>query len=336
MAANRAFSKFQYGKESTRGTAVAATKMLLAQIKGIPVDRKPKFIEDALGVRARSARSAIYQYLVEDTLTIPDLYTQCLPLFFSCGLKGNVSASEQTPSQTDYKWTFLPNMTSDNSPDTITLEMGDDTQAFEIEYAMFRRLKFAGDIPQDAGAAPITLEADYFGRQVTPTTFTAALSIPTATTLSAKAARLTKDATWANRGNTEVANILRGFELELLTGTHNKHMGSSNKYFNSHGESYIEVMLTLTLEGISAADTLFDDFQAGNAYAFGLEIDGPQIGSGTNHNLSLYVWGQPEMVRPLDAESQGNNLHQVLIHGLYGTTGAQIFEALVTTTVNAI
>jgi len=124
--------------------------------------------------------------------------------------------------------------------------------------------------------------------------------------------------------------------LELLTGTHNKHMGSSNKYFNSHGESYIEVMLTLTLEGISAADTLFDDFQAGNAYAFGLEIDGPQIGSGTNHNLSLYVWGQPEMVRPLDAESQGNNLHQVLIHGLYGTTGAQIFEALVTTTVNAI
>lgn len=336
MAANRAFSKFQYGKESTRGTAVAAAKMLLAQIKGVPVDRKPKFIEDALGVRARSARSAIYQYLVEDTLTVPDLYTQCLPLFFSCGLKGSVTASEVTASQQDYKWTFLPSMTADNSPDTVTLEMGDDTQAFEIEYTMFRRLKFSGEIPQDAGAAPIVLEADYFGRQVTPTTFTGALSIPTATTLSAKAARLYKDSAWANRGTTELTNILRGFEFELLTGTHPKHMGSSAKYFNSHGESYIDAMLTLTLEGISAADTLFDDFQAGTAYAFGLEIDGPQIGTGTNHNLSLYVYGKPELVRPLDAESQGNNLHQVLIHGMYDTTGAQIVEALVTTNSNSI
>src|SRR3972149_5214667 len=62
--ATRALSKFQYGKEviSTHGTAVAATKILAgAQIKSVAPDRKPAFIPDALGVKARSTRSEIYE-----------------------------------------------------------------------------------------------------------------------------------------------------------------------------------------------------------------------------------------------------------------------------------
>lgn len=38
---NRFFSKVQYGKESTRGTAVAATKILLGQVPAVGNDRKP-------------------------------------------------------------------------------------------------------------------------------------------------------------------------------------------------------------------------------------------------------------------------------------------------------
>ena len=39
---------------------------------------------------------------------------------------------------------------------------------------------------------------------------------------------------------------------------------------------------------------------------------------------------------PLNAESNGNNLTAVVIHGLYGTTGAQILGVDVTTNSNAI
>lgn len=337
MAATRAFSKFQYGKESTRGTAVAATKILAgAQVKGVPTDRQYQFIEDALGVRAASARSNAYELLVEDTLTLPACYYQALPLIFSCGLKGNITASEATPGQGDYLWTFTPSMTAANAPDTVTLEMGDDTQAYEIEYVMFRNIKVSGEIAQDGGDSPVQVEVEYFGRQVTATTFTGALTLPTMTTMNAKLARLYKDALWASKGTTELASTLRGFEFEIMTGIHPKFFGDANRYFSTHGEAILGAMLTLTLEGNSTADSIWDDYQAGTASAYALKINGPVIGTGTAHNLSLFVFGQPESVIPLNEESSGNNLHAVVIHGMYGTTGAQILDVLCTTNSNTI
>jgi hypothetical protein len=333
----RALSKFQFGVEGTNGTAVAADTILAgAQVKGVPIDRRPHFPEDALGVRARSARSEIHTLLVEDTLTFPSAYFQLLPLLFSLGLKGGITASEQTASQSDYLWAFAPSMTASNALNSITLEMGDDVQAYEIEYVMVNRIKVSGSIAQDGTGSPVQIECDYFGRQVTPTTFTGALSLPTMTGMNAKLARLYKDALWANKGTTEVTSILRDFEFEIMTGVHPKVMGSANKYFTTHGEGIIDVMLTLTLEGIAAADTIFDEFQAGTAKAYSLQIPGPQIGSGDPHLLQMDVFGVPEMVEPLASESNGNNLHQVLIHGLYDTTGAQIVDVNVTTNVAAI
>src|SRR3990172_2711138 len=106
MAAERALSKIQYGKEtiSTHGTAVAATKMIAMGAIPIKPDRKPVYPPVNLGVRARTAYEVIYNYLVSNTLSIPYGYFQILPMIFSCGLKGNVTASEVTPSQADYLW----------------------------------------------------------------------------------------------------------------------------------------------------------------------------------------------------------------------------------------
>jgi len=337
--ATRALSKFQYGKEviSTHGTPVAATKILAgAQIKSVAPDRTPAFIPDALGVKARSTRAEIYELLAADTLTLPAAYFQALPMLFSCGLKGGVTATETTPAQSDYAWDFTPSLTASNTPDSITLEMGDDVQAFEVEFVMFRRLKISGQLAQDGGESPVSIEAEYFGRQVTPTTFTGALSLPTMTTMNAKLSRLYKDATWAGKGTTELTDVLRAFEFELITGMHPKFMGSAAKTFNTFGEGFIDAMLTLTLEGSSVADTIFDEFQAGTAKAYSLKINGPQIGSGVNHKLQLDLWGRPEMVEPLSEESEGNNLHQVLIHGEYDTTGAAIVDVDVITNSNSI
>ncbi len=333
---NRAFSKFQYGKETTRGTAVAATRILAgAQIKGVPLDRKPQYIQDALGVRALSTRSVVYEKLVEDTLTIPAAYYQLLPWLFGCGLKGGVTASETTPAQGDYAWDFTPSLTGANAPDASTLEMGDDQQAFETEFLMFKRYKISGEAAQDGGESPVQIEVDYFSRQMTPATFTGGLSLPTMETMNAKTGRLYKDTAWAGIGGTEQTNTYRAFEYELITGVHPKFLGSANTYFDTYGESFIDAMLTLTLEGNSFADAIYDDYQARTARAWRMRLQGAQIGTGVNHKLDLDIWGAPESVIPLNSESQGNNLHQVLVHGMYDPTGAKIVDVDVITSVNA-
>jgi hypothetical protein len=334
----RAFSKQYYGKETktTHGTAVPATRQIVgAKVSPISADRKPRFPEEDLGVRAKAMRSVIDEYLAEESLSISDGYFQILPMLFSIGLKGDITPSEQTPAQGDYLWTHTPSLTGSNTLDSITLEKGDDVQAFEAEYVMAKRIRISGQISQSGEASPVAITADLFGRQWTPTTFTAAISIPTVTPMNSKLARFYLDSSWAGVGGTE-KTILRGYDIDILGGAHPVFYGSDKRTYDTHGESYIEVMGTFTFEGNSDADAIFDAFQAQSLAVARLKIIGPQIGTGAAHSLTLDMGGVWEEVVPLSSEAGGNNLHSALLHGLYDITGAKVLQAAISTNLQAM
>jgi hypothetical protein len=333
----RAFSKYLWGKEDPSGTAVAADTFLLgAEIGAIPVDRVPTFPEDNMGVRARSSRAIFYQYLVQNSLRIPHGYFQILPMIFSCGLKGTVTPVEQTGSQLDYLWTFAPSLTATNSLNSITLEMGDDTQAYEVEYVQFERIRMSGVVAQGAEASPVEIEVDYYGRQVTPTTFST-VAVPSVTPINAKFSRIYIDSAFASAGGTEITSLLRSWELEILTGAHYKFFGSGLQTFDTHDQAWIDVMLTMVWEGGSKADTQYDLFRLGTEQVITIKLDsGVQIGTGDNHNFQLDIWGAYEHITPLNEEDRGNNLHAALFHGLYDGTAADMIDFNVTTNVASI
>ena len=164
---NRFFSKVQYGKETTRGTAVAATKLMLGKVPAVGSDRKPVFPSEDVGINTPAVRSVIHQYLYQNTLSTEHGYFQQMPVLFGCGLKGGVTPTETTPSQLDYLWTQTPSLVSgvDNAQNSMTIELGDDTQAFEVEYAMIERIRISGNVAQGQDASPVSVEADFFGRQ---------------------------------------------------------------------------------------------------------------------------------------------------------------------------
>jgi hypothetical protein len=330
------FKKLQYGKESTRGTAVAATKMLGGAIPGIPLDRKPTYPKNFFGVRSDEFHGVIHQYLVQSTLSIANLYSEALPAILGCALKGGVTASEATPAQGDYLWDFTPSETAANSPDSLTMEAGDDNQAYECEYTMFERLRVSGQVSQGMEAAPVSLEADFFARQWTATTFTGSLSIPTmAGDLNAKLARLYLDTSWAGAGGTEVTNALRGFDVEILTGVHPKFSGSAAKYFNTHGEGLIGVTGSFTLERNATTVAMLASLASQSLVVARLVIPGAQIGSGTSHNLTIDFSGRYEEVNPMAQADRGDNLDTIVIHGMYDATGAKKLAVKCTTSSNA-
>ena len=202
---------------------------------------------------------------------------------------------------------------------------------------MIERYLMSGTIAQDGGDSPMSLAADYFARRVEKASFTGALSVPTMQAINAKFSRIYIDTTWAGKGATEVTQILRSWELEIMTGLHPKFLGSADKFFTTHGQNLYEVMLTLTYEGGTKADTEFDTFKAGTKQAIRIEIDsGVAIGTGSNHKVTFDVWGAYEHVTPLSEEDRGNNIHAALFHGLYDPTGSQILDVFVTTDVAAI
>jgi len=334
---SRFWSMMQYGKESPRGTAVAATKKWMGKVPAVNTDRKPVVPDENVGIRAKGVRSVIHQYLYNNTPSTEHGYFQQLPVVFGCGLKGGVTAAEQTPSQQDYLWNFTPSLVSgvSNAPDSLTIELGDDVQAFEAEFAMFERIRISGQVAQGMDVSSVNVECDFFARQLTPTTFTPAIALPTATEMNAKLARLYVDSAWSGVGGTELADILRGFDIEIITGLHPKFAGSANKYFDGFGEGIISATAQFTLEGTSAADALFDAQQAKTFQAVRLAILGPQIGTGTTHSLKIDIGGVWESVSPLNGEDRGDNLHAATLIDYYDATGAKSLQVAVTTNSNS-
>ena len=336
--ANRFANKYQFGVETTAGTAVAADTLILgAEVQTLDPDRVPVFHEDNLGVRAMSNRVTFGSYHFTHPISIEHGYFQILPTIFSCGLAGGVSPSEQNADQDDYLWDNSPVLTGDNGLDSLTLELGDDTQAYEAEYCQFERIMLSTQIAQAAEHSPLNISADLYGRQISPVSFTGGISIPTVNSINGKLSRIYIDADWASLGGNEVTSLLRGWELEIMTGAHPKFFGSANNYFDTHGQGPIEFMLTLTMERGSDSDTQWDTFRAGTEKAIRIQIDsGVQIGTGDNHTLTLDMWGAYEHVTPFDSEDRGNNIDVALFRGMYDETAGDLIDVKTITNVSAI
>ncbi len=307
----KVFVKNQYGKEVTRGTAVAASAMWPGILK-MPTDRKPVFPEYMTGRRIRSINSQINQYLVDGgTLSMEQMVFEKLPMLFLGGIKGGVTATETTPSQTDYAWAFGPSLTAANAPNAFTFETGDETQAYEMEFAMFKRIKFAAAMGQDAG---VSCEAEFFARQISGSTFTSSLTPGTLTPMVANKSKIYIDTTWANLGVTQKTNLVKSWDLEILTGLHPKFMADGTLYFSTYGEGYIDAILTMVMEGNTTADSEWDAFRAETNRAIRVLVEGPQIGSGVVNKMQVDLFGRWEEIQPLGQEEDGNNLHVGIFH----------------------
>jgi hypothetical protein len=325
----RMFKKVQFGKElkTAKGTEVDATSMFLGDA-AVPGDRAYVFPGYNLALAARASEAHLYQQLVDGfTLNLEDAYFQALPFLMSMALKGDITAAIHTTGQGDYDWPFTPSLTATNTQDSFTVEVGDDLQAYLLKYVMCKKLTIAGAMGQNQA---VKVTADCFAQSCAPTTFTGALTIPAIEPMVANQTLLYVNTSWATKGTTLKTGLLRDYSLEIITGLHPKFHGGALTY-DVHGESYIEAMLKLTLEGNSDANTLFTGYQARTPYAITLKIPGAQIGSGQTHFLKVSLWGIFEEMQPMGSEAEGNNLHVALFHGLYATTGAAMLAVDVCT-----
>lgn len=334
------FTRHQYGLESTRGTAVAATRIMGAAPKAIPMDRQWQAIKLGNGSRAMYNAKRNDTLFVKDTITFDadhPLAFQNLPLFHYSSIDGTITPAEVTGGQSDYRWDVVPLLTAANAPKTFTYEMGDDVQEYEVEFCVIDNLKMAATIPADGSAAPVTGEFSYFGRQITESTFTAAQTLHSGLEfMNAKLSRLYLDSSWAGVGGTEITNILRGWELEIMTGNEPKFFGSANKYFDSFGEGAIGATLTLDLEGTSTADSSFyDAYRAGTELAIKLMVNGSQIGSGANYYYFVSLFGYFAEVVPLNQVIGSNNLHRALFVAKEDSSG-NFMDIEISTNANTV
>jgi len=208
-AAIQPLTLIQVGKESTAGTAVAATRRILTKSATYRRQAPQEMFEGQLtGVLPRAVKTPITtrKHSQLEIATDLDFEQPLLPLLSGC--KGGVTPSSPGSGEARL-WTFAPSQTAP-SVDAYTLEFvvddGSTKQAVEAAYGFTSSFEITGGVE----ALPqITWSMD--ARATDDVTYTSGIALPTLSFASNLKWSVHMDNTWSAIGGTNIGGQVYGF-----------------------------------------------------------------------------------------------------------------------------
>jgi hypothetical protein len=269
----RAFRNIQFGKESTRGDAIAADTRLLGTLTFRPDDEwhTPEDEERnslaLLHSHTKVARGVEATY--EGRLTFQQILAMLL-----IGVKGGVSPASTGSTGGVKKWTFERTLTAKQNPDAITLEYGDNQQAFRSAFVTARELQWT--IPMRAVA---TQRATLFGRSESTVSFTTGISAPSVIDVVGTKAKVYLTTSWATLTSTAtpVSDLLINAMITLPTGLEPVWTADGSLDFQTVGESPTAMQAELTFLSNAQAITEYQKYRDGALRFIRIEVEGDQI-----------------------------------------------------------
>lgn len=338
QAGLRAFRKIQLFHEADHGTPDAATEVILGSLADYMNDPTIQYPDEDRGSLSRhQANDYISQEFVPLSFETPEGFNfRQLAYWFSNSIIGNVTATQPDSANEPnaYLWTFTFDGTERLTPEatngieTFTLEYGEsDIQAYEAEYVFAMRVEVAGE-----GDGPCTISLDLGARQVTDTTFTAALSAPTVQRAPFNLAQFYVDTAWADLGTTEKADLLLGFSWVFETQFEAYHTADNQLYFQAVSEDKKFAEFTPTYRWTDDADAERTKFEGRTSTYLRLKLNGAtELDSGQSNPpycqfdmaARCTAWPTP------DVGNNGELTVSPTYQTVYDATGAKEFEVTV-------
>lgn len=205
---------FQWAREATKGTDLAATSKIAVENIAFTAEdlvERPKL---AKGLLTRNPGNETIVFRGE-RFSVPEgpLNYEQLQNWLSMAVKGAVAPTGVGP----YVWTFARTLTADPALDAFTLErrLTDGTTPVDHawHYATLSRIGFSG-----ARSGTVKFSAEGFARRRQTETLTAALTMPTTEHPAFGQSRVFVDTSWAGLGGTAYATQIYGWKVDFLTG----------------------------------------------------------------------------------------------------------------------
>lgn len=317
----RALRKIQIADEAVKGTAIPATTIWRG-VGTIQDNRTVVFVEEDIGSLLGVDRT--YTPYHEGAISFeatPCTFEQ-LPHILDAALMD--ATPVQDGAGTGYVYTYNAPTTSLPTIATYTIEGGDDQQAEEMEYAFVTNLSISGS-SQEA----IMMSADWIGRQVVTTTFTAALSVPTVEEVLFQKAKLYIDASGGGVGTTQKTTTFLDFELSGDTGNRPLYTGDGNLYFEGDKNVGPDYTLTVTFEHDATGVAEIAAWRAETVRLIRIEALGSALttpGAENNKRLTIDAAGKWESFEKI-GERDGNDIVTGVLRPRYSsadTLGLQI------------
>jgi hypothetical protein len=255
----RAFAFLQGGLESSKGTAVEATRILMARVTSTNFNQPRAFVEEDRGTLVDAARfnAGIKDYTF--TITAEGVSFEQLGWFLETASKGNVAPS--TINTAAKRYVFSPNtITTGDDLQAATFQLGDDTQGYQSTYCEATSWSFGFSALAVGQAAPVTATFNYTAQSFASNTKTAGLSTPSPVT-----SILGTTGTWAIGTNAQafsalptVSGELRAFQFNSDNQLGRKvFVGDPNLTYSNIGRGRRISTFTATFEGDSNGVTRF-------------------------------------------------------------------------------
>lgn len=320
MPGIKALRKLQLGRETTAGTAVAATKIWRGEGMGEDI-RETVFPAEDVGILGGTDRAYVAKLdATVDFADTPATYQQIMyPL--DAGIKTVSAAADGT----GYSWTYDLATTAQPTVKTYTIEFGDDAAAEEAEYCFPTEINLKGE----AGGA-LMVGSKWVGRQVSTSTFTGALALDSVEEILFSKGVLYIDPVSTYPATTAISNQLVSMDLAIKTGLQPYYTASGALYFSGHKCVGPEVMLKLKFEHDTAAIAEKVAWRAGTPRSVKLLFTGT-ANTGTLYTVKTFIIqliGKYESVAAID-ESDGNDQVEFTMRCRYNGTAAALGKFIV-------
>ena len=334
-SAVKAATLLQIGKETVRGTLVAATRRMTGGATVRRTMAQEMFEDEMYGVLARTARAPVITANgFELEYTAPLSFEELLLPLLS-GMKGAVTP---TGAGADKTWTFTPGVAADPVPDTFTVEWVEsdftNDQEWEAGYA------FTTGWGVKVGVTGLAeLSVSMAARKAVSSTKTASVALPALNYAPALTWKVYVDDAWAGLGTTPVTGQVYGADWKFDTGIKPQTYldgraavdFSQYEFGSRSAELSLEAVVSPTA-GIVIAEQAKKDTPALRFVR--LELSGAALGGGTYKiQIDGAYYHAEDSLSERGADRDGNMITGMHLLSAYDPTGAQDVRVLV---VNAL
>lgn len=236
-------NKIQLGRESTPGTAVSATTIFRGPFAMLEDARTRQTVEEQVGSFMQAERTYDGMYLAKWAQPSTEMTFEQVLHICEAGIK---TATPTGANPYTYTYAYPYSGTSVNTIKTYTIEAGSATvtgDVREMEYAFVEDFEFSGTFGE-----AWKMQSNWVGRQLSSSTFTGSLSVPTVEEVLFNRTALYIDASGGTLGSTAKAGVLMSANVKVKTGLIIVPVANGQLYFQTYKWTQPEITFSLTVE----------------------------------------------------------------------------------------
>lgn len=276
----------QIGKETTAGTAVAATRKLYTREPMLSIERDPRVHRFATTTRDNVRAYTNGPVQAGGSLSMPMSADEIIEMLL-IGVQGSVTPTTPAGDTNGRLWTFKPA----GALDSATLEWADGARTWQ-------GVGFKGNSITITGAAGEAndLQVDLFGNDVVAGSLTGALSERVPTFFEGWQSRLYIDPFASTPGSTPIPGVLRNWTVTINNNLSRVYTADNTLAANRLTAGELDMTAQFTFDAYQSQSlTEFNNWAAGTQRLVRLEFLGPadEIEAGANEVQTLSTTGTP-------------------------------------------